>query len=78
MHIQAETPNAGFTGGQIPDVLEQSPENSLLAEFRPNVNTLQPPDGSIAPVAPFIGYHYLTDDGVFRFTNEVAALGWIA
>ena len=41
------------------------------------IHALDPPQHSIAPVAPFVGDHELADRGIVDFCEPVSSLGWV-
>ena len=56
---------------------KQGVEISLSSVFWFDVETLEPPDVFVGPVAPFIGDHKLGDNGVVVFYNKVESFVWV-
>src|SRR5690349_21688787 len=68
----------GASGGD--DVFVEGAEDAAAAEVGTHVDALNPPEGAVAPVAPFVGDHQLADDGAWfggicGSGHEVTALG---
>src|SRR5882724_7290986 len=54
IHVEAQATNIFACFGQRFDMVEQGPKHSTTSKRLCNVNTLDPPKITIAPIAPFV------------------------
>jgi hypothetical protein len=59
-------------------VSEETPEDTVAAEFLLHINTLKPPEVAVPPIAPFVGDHDLADHHAVQFSNVIKTLGRVA
>src|SRR5439155_879092 len=70
--------DSGSAAGKRLDVCIERAEHAGAAMIRVDVDALDPPKVSVAPVAPFGREHQLADDLASSAGHEVSCTGWIA
>ncbi len=78
LNIEANTADISCLFGFSHDVRVKRFENSLAARGLIHVDTLQPPEVAVAPVAPLIRDQHLADEVFTEFRNKISPFGWIA
>lgn len=78
MHVKPQAANVSVRFCQISDVTKQSAEDALAAAFAFDIDTLEPPDVSVSPIAPFVGDHHLAGDGAIHLGHKVPPFGGVA
>src|SRR5712691_439698 len=72
--IQPQTGNVRRRGGFGLQVLDQLAEDPLASKVGMHIDTLQPPNLAVAPVAPFKRVHHLADHSPVEAGDEVTAV----
>src|SRR5512140_281489 len=78
MHVEPQAPNIRPGKGQAADMREQRAKDAFAAEFRVHIDTLEPPNVAVPPIAPLICDHDLADNLPRLFRKEVKSFGLIS
>jgi hypothetical protein len=65
-----------FRAGQ--HVIEQGFKHAAPPKIGAHIDALQPPKIAVAPIAPFVGNHQLSDHRAARLGHEISAFGRVA
>lgn len=76
-NIQPQSANARLRPSQRVDMLKQGAKNSPAAKCLDDINALNPPKGSVAPVAPFVSHEDLSNGLAGDLGKEIKTLARI-
>ena len=73
--VEPQIWHVAFLPSQLADMLKERPEDARAAMGFGNVDALNPPNVSVAPVAPLVGDQELPGEGAVDFGNVIDAPG---
>ena len=72
IHVKPQPTNVLLLSRQIVNVAKQRPKNPVAAKFLLHINTLNPPEISVAPIAPFTSDEQLAGDLAIEFRKKIS------
>jgi hypothetical protein len=78
VHIQAQAADVGSLAGEIVQMTEQGAEHAAAAAVLADEHALDPPEISVAPIAPFVGDEQLPGEGAVDFRHKINSFRGIA
>ena len=78
LNVQANADHLRVVLGRLLHVLEQRTKDAAPPRLGPDVDALNPPEPTVAPVAPFVSDAELADDWAAVLRQKITPLGAVA